>query len=355
MKKLIAFAIVFAIIISISPAVVADDTVPKPTVEEILSEYHQKAFEEENAGEASTAAYSPRSGSSGKTLEQETVDTLNAAGYEAYNVTSENYEELENQLKTDFGDMGLNPESSYIVVISGEESENGNTSNPGSRVMVPVDPGGGGDGTFTHIYNGTEYRMRYMTVAGQNDERLDQTIIYTLRNSRVSIDWDDVDTAILSYTSDYMTNPVPVASILSMLTDAFSDDNYIRLSNNSINMYARTIWNLQYIQVYNSSNGKWISSQRSEWANSSSWCIGSFVNENNEIVPLTGKPYPFKTYSPDFANTTIRKNYAAKAYLQGILIPDFTDDIVFYLMDEELEINYCGVGEVLFTQYHWTI
>lgn len=354
-KRMIALFLTFAMIVPFTPAVAADDTVPRPTVEEILSEYHQKAFEAEAAGETATASTYSRSGSSERTLEQETVDTLNAAGYEAYNVTSENYDTLQTQLQTDFADMGLDPEGSYIITISGEDSQNSNASGIGPRMMVPVDPGGGGDGTFTHTYNGTEYRMRYMTVAGQDDDLRDQTLIYTLRNSRVSIDWDDVDTAILYYASDHATNPVPVASILSMLTDAFSDDNYIRLSNNSITMYARTIWDLQYIQVYNSSNDKWISSQRSEYANSSSWCIGSFVNEDGEIVPLTGKPYPFKTYSPDYANTTLRKDYAARAYLQGFLIPDFTDDINFYLMDEELETNYCGVGEILFTQWHWTI
>lgn len=351
-KRMIALFLTLAMLVSLAPAVVADDTVPRPTVEEILSEYHQKAFEAEAAGETATASTYSRSGSTGKNLEQETVDTLNAAGYEAYNVTSENYDTLEEHLKTDFSDMGLDPNGSYIITISGEESET-NTSGIGPRMMVPVKPDY--TSTFEHTYNGTTYKMRYVTVAGQDDDLRDQTLIYTLRNSRVSIDWNDVDTAILYYASDYATNPVPLASILSMLTDAFSDDNYIRLSNNSINMYARTIWDLEYIQVYNSSNDKWISSQRSEYANSSSWCIGSFVNEDGDIVPLTGKPYPFKTYSPDYDNTTLRKDYAARGYLQGFLIPDFTDDIDFYLMDEELETNYCGVGEILFTQWHWTI
>lgn len=122
-KRYIALFVIFAMLVPFTPAVAADDTVPRPTVEEILSEYHEKAFEAEVIEQTSGAStYSRSAGNSGKTLEEETVDTLNAAGYEAYNVTSENYETLEEQLQTDFAQMGLDPDGSYIIALSGEDN-----------------------------------------------------------------------------------------------------------------------------------------------------------------------------------------------------------------------------------------
>lgn len=358
-KRMIALFLTFAMLVPFTPAVAAEDTAPRPTVEEILSEYHQKAFEAEAAEQTGgTAAYSRGAGSSEKTLEEETVDTLVAAGYEAYNVTSENYEALEAQLQTDFADMGLDSDSSYIIVISGEEDSAANHARiPNPNVENIQAPDGGGDTMFEYIYNGTTYYMRYVTVVGTGDSQLDQEMLYTLPRSRVSGSWNEICNAVLCKTSGNAAESCsPIASILFLLTDVFSDSNYIRLDSNRINIYARTIWNLQYVQVYNNSSRQWISAQRSEYANSSSWCVGSIYNEiTGEIIPLAGNPCPFTTYSPDYNNTALRKEYAARAYLQGFLIPDFTDDIDFYLMDEDLETNYCDVGEVLFTQLHWTI
>lgn len=42
-KRFIALFIIFTMLVSISPAVAADDTSARPTVEEILSDYHQAA------------------------------------------------------------------------------------------------------------------------------------------------------------------------------------------------------------------------------------------------------------------------------------------------------------------------
>lgn len=120
-RKLIAFALVFAMLVSLSLAVAADAVSEPPTIEEILNEYHLKAFDSQTQGDTDTASTWSRRGSNAKTLEQETVDTLTDAGYEAYNVTTDNFEYLEAELNTDFAGMGLDPNGSYIVVIHGEE------------------------------------------------------------------------------------------------------------------------------------------------------------------------------------------------------------------------------------------
>lgn len=44
-KKIIALTLIFAMLVPFSSAAAADATSAPPTVEEILSEYHRKAFE----------------------------------------------------------------------------------------------------------------------------------------------------------------------------------------------------------------------------------------------------------------------------------------------------------------------
>ena len=44
-KRMIALFLVIAMLVPLSSAVAADATSAPPTVEEILSEYHRKAFE----------------------------------------------------------------------------------------------------------------------------------------------------------------------------------------------------------------------------------------------------------------------------------------------------------------------
>ena len=108
-KKIVSLLLILTMLVTLSPAVAADDSSATPTVEEILNSYHVKAFEAKIAEERDGAStYSRRSGTE-KTPEEEAVDELTAAGYEAYNVTPENYYSLEEALHTDFSTLGLDP------------------------------------------------------------------------------------------------------------------------------------------------------------------------------------------------------------------------------------------------------
>ena len=186
-RKLTAFALVFAMLASLSPAVAADEMSAQPTVEEILSEYHQRAFEAQTRGETDAASTWSRRGGSEKTLEQETVDTLTNAGYEAYHVTADNYETLEDELKTDFGAMSLDPEGSYIVVIHGEDpgkTASTNSRPPSSHPELDQDDTPSGLPS-TYTYDDVTYSVRFVTVAyapkDTSKEHLRYASIYTLR------------------------------------------------------------------------------------------------------------------------------------------------------------------------------
>ena len=57
LKKIISLLVIFAMLVPFSSAVAADEPTSQPTIEEILNEYHQKAFEAKTAndnGDAST-------------------------------------------------------------------------------------------------------------------------------------------------------------------------------------------------------------------------------------------------------------------------------------------------------------
>lgn len=361
-KRLISLFLAFAMLIPLTPAVAADETSAGPTVEEILSQYHQAAFEAEMNGQASTSTYS-RSGSSGQTLEQQTVDTLNEAGYEAYNVTVDNYDMLEEQLQTDFADMGLDPNGSYIIVIEGEEDQTNNgNARLGDLILPPHewDPGDapGGDNTFVYTYNGTNYMMRYMTVTATTESELFRSFSYTLTSEQFPETWNEILFAGLAYITDTVF-VVPIASIFSLLVDINTDSEFELLDTEDIKILGNTTWTLQYIQIYNSNENVWVSAHSSETAESRAYCTGYLYNtSSNRAERYVGNESVFSTYSADYNNTNKRKNDAVIAYLNGngtAILRDVTGDIDFYLMDETYEFNYCGEGNPLFTQPHWNI
>lgn len=359
-KRMIALLLILAMLVSIAPAVVADDTVPRPTVEEILSEYHQKAFEAEAAGETATASTYSRSGSSGKTLEQETVDTLNAAGYEAYNVTAENFEALEAQLQTDFADMGLDPNGSYIIAISGEEPEDSTASGISPRAMVPYPIEGGGG--FSYTYNGTTYTMRYVTVTCVENSNLDRMFAFSVNRNPNGEKWGYVFDAIISSAID-AKSPIPITTINALIAKVKEDNSFTAMDCNKFMLTGSTTWTLQYIQVYKSHTSEWVSSQCSEYAVTSAQSLIYVYNIATEShTPYAGELFSFKTYSNYYNDAASRKYSAALGYINGTCNNDYTGDITITVKNASTNSLYYICTDVNdeanvtynFVRDHWT-
>ena len=328
---MIALLLILAMLVSIAPAVVADDTVPKPTVEEILDEYHQKAFEAEAAGETATASTYSRSGSSGKTLEQETVDTLNAAGYEAYNVTAENYEALEAQLKTDFADIGLDPDGSYIIAISGEEPEDSTASGISPRAMVPVDPGGGGgvadNVPFYYTCAGTTYQMRYLTIT-----RTDNPAFFQHDSARVAdivdySNWDSVLNFVASVFAEKILDISELGTILSIL--GLAQDILYVPDANSFTLQCAALWTRKYIQIWNSFYSEWRYATCSEYVKTDSTYSGYIYDDDSEDTRYESKVAERTIYSAYYNNPTQMKINAVIGYLEHRILYDVTGDLDF--------------------------
>ena len=353
-KRFIALFIIFTMLVSISPSVAANDTVPRLTVEEILNEYHQKAFEAEAVSEASAASYFPRSGSNRKTLEQETVDTLNAAGYEAYNVTSDNYATLEAQLQTDFADMGLDPDGSYIITIGGENLETAPANN-GSRAIVPTPDWGDSDGSFLYNYNGNNYSLRYVTVTpdmNPSKMQVQSSYIFREQNFIQSIGRNIFNTAIASTVDSTAPYGLPLGTIASILFDIPDDYIYTNINLDDIELRAHTVWTYNYIQVWDKYHSTWVTSQLSEYATSGIWRIDSIYD------PATGRPIPvppnpqYSTHhSYIYFNEAQRCLAAMKAYDHSTLSVDCVYSVDFYFSNESGDVIFNSTSQPLFTHY----
>lgn len=316
MKKVIAIIMSCIMLISISPAVAAEDASVKPTVEEILSEYHQKQFTASRNDEAdANTTHSRRSGSSTKTLEQETVDTLTAAGYEAYNVTAENYDTLEAVLKSDFEDMGLAKNGSYIIVISGEDDSN--STNQNSRLgNLPVydliDPGVGGYSSFDHTYNGKTYKMRYITVTAANNHSLGQVSSVELIEQYDSNDaFNSLNTPISILSSlGLLPYTGTIYSLFSLIIPEVDNPQYA-----SLLYQGASNWTIKYIQIYNSNESKWKLSGGVEYVTMRQFMIGTYYDPASNAYTSTRATEELPTiHSTQYHNLTQAKNDAAFAY-----------------------------------------
>ena len=343
-RKMIALLTVFAMLVPLSSAVVADENTSQPKIEEILNSYHEKAFAAQTAGENGGASTYARSGSgSAQTLEQETVAELTAAGYEAYNVTGDNYEALEETLQTDFAEMGLDPNSSYVVVIGGEYPSGVPAEN--SQLPARMAPGADmiqlpsyGDDAFAYTYEGTTYYMRYVTVASDASKDLRKSTAYTLQEiEELAVFSESVLSALADVTIGYIGEKVedltPIISFVSFLADWLESRNpevYVPLGDNTLTAFATTVWTFSYIQVLDQTTSTWKTMQASSYATSRLTCAGYLYNTKiKDYEWVASNEVKTTTYSVYFNYPATRWEKAIKAYQDDELTYDCTGDIYF--------------------------
>ena len=314
----------------------------------ILNSYHEKAFAAQTAGDAGASTWSSRSG---KTLEEETVDELTAAGYEAYNVTSENYEALEEALQTDFADMGLNPEGSYIIVISGEDPAA--PTNPNSRAVggtgsLPeedfIDDGAGG---FTYTKNGVEYTMRYITLtnADANGELFVSTscmlaampgyddVAAVLGEYALTLAGEKIIESLIEEGLDFVPFVGEICSGIELIHDVVDAFNpFETLEAGTLVFRAGTAWTRSYIQIYDPISGRWKAAQCSTYAVSEASFDADYVYnpETNAPMRVGGIFHSGTVISPYYNALSLRQSRAVEAYWAGIVLYDCTGDIEFY-------------------------
>ena len=334
-KKLIALILSCVMLVSASPAVAAEDTSVKPTIEEILNDYHQKAFDAQSAEDAGHATtYSNRSG--GKTLEQETVDTLNAAGYEAYNVTASNYYALEAELNTDFASIGLNPNSSYVIVISGEDSDNSNnTWAYGDNLITPT-PDPTEAAYFEYTYNGTVYRMRYVTITANDDPMYGKVSSADLLNHFNAHELlEDGLNATVYAMADYLGGCIPIGTIASLCGIQVFD--FDMPSFQTLSMVATTNWTRRYIQVWDDYLGSWSFGASVEYVNVRSYMSGDYYDPAlNRYVSFDKNEITDTRYSDHYNDHTWWCEQAVLGFHSMDSVIDMTGTVRYYYDGNEV-------------------
>lgn len=316
MKRFLSVFLILVLLVTMAVPVFAatndTESAETRTVEEILNEYHEKSFaadmEEENGG---TSVYSRQAGS-GKTLEEETVEELQAAGYEAYNVTSSNYDSLESSLNTDFEDLGLEPSGSYIIVISGEETEN--TGNPNSRTggegpdQDLVDPGGGDSFLYYYEPFDTYYTMRYFwvtydTVSATSNVVSTQGATYA--NTLATSDITGSVTSNSIYTS---------SKTLGTLRSLWGLDTSVTYSSPTLSVTCSVDWTRKYVQVYDQSVGAWETTTYYEYASTKSVFAGKYRNDSTSSYNTISYTGYATIYSPNYGDDEYLKLKAVMFY-----------------------------------------
>lgn len=346
-KKIIALLLSCVMLLSITPAVTAADVPaePRPTVDEILNEYHKKSFEAALSTQTDTArTYTNRSGESSQTLEQETVDALTAAGYEAYNVTADNFDSLETSLETDFEKMGLTKDGSYIIVISGDHPSS--SDNPNSRaVNLPsydhIGDGAGAPNDFEHTYDGVTYTMRYVIVTGDKDSSFLQ--IGNNGNAINIHEKYDVD--------DMMANlsfPITVFSSLGLLPYtgtlygliSLNMPNHTIGSTRSLTYLGSTNWTVTYIQILNPKTEDWVLAGGFEYVTATYSMTRAYYNTftNRVEYEYADGEYCIE-YSQNYSNTNYMKDMAALSYRYGCIWIDCVE-FMEYKFDGETVLKH---------------
>lgn len=313
MKRIISAILIYCLILPFLPASAAEEAVAQPSIEEILNEYHEKAFETQAATENGGASTYARGGSS-QTLEQETVEALTDAGYEAYNVTGENYEALEESLKTDFAEMGLNPESSYVVVVSGEDPAA--QSNPNARVLPPAydDFDGNTSGScYTFSYGGRSYTMRRILVTAAEDPKYatcnEVNLVDLLDGSSA---FSDLLQRLLNYTISSAIDKETDSSLGTVL-DLFGIEFVdIDPSKNCIlNFYAGLSRIRSYTQIYEPVTQEWESWYSAEAATLTTRYSGMYYNHTLKRFTTINQPENVYSLNSDYYfNYTLQSEQA---------------------------------------------
>lgn len=325
--------LIFCLTVCLLPSTAVESTAATPSIEEILNNYHSNAHESRIAeAQGTISMYSRRTPNVSKTLEQETVDTLNKAGCEAYNVTSENYEELGESLQTDFSAMGLDPNGSYIVAISGEEqSDSGPSASPFAidpPVYDHIGDGSGGSSFFHYSYNGVTYKMRYVTVTATENSHLrkiDDVDLNKKLGPNNVIEIVGMSSSIVGLLSGTIIvggletclvlfhTPVSISLLLLGLLP-----NYTPQSKDLIELTGSAVWTVKYIQIYDNDAEVWRLNAGVEYVTVQRHVDYDIYNANTELYDSYVVHYDNEIiYSSQYNNLDVMKERAVLAYEYG--------------------------------------
>lgn len=255
--RFIALILCFALIISLQlPASATTVT----SVDEILSDFHTEIFDAIQ-GKQNTRTAGNDATESIAEIQHSTVLKLQSLGYDAYEITSSNYDDMQDTLDTDLSVLGLSKECSYIVVVGNNAVESSNTrSTIGS--------------TYTYTYDGTTYTMRTIKVTSADDSNYMQATSKDLMTSHS----DSVVQALLDATIGAYAELLGVPSVFGTIASLTGLTKVNLTPAKSTATYnAGSTWTRTYTQVWDD--------------NFSAWTYGSCVEYVTQVCYVNGLSY----------------------------------------------------------------
>lgn len=204
---------------------------------------------------------------------------------------------IEETLSTDFEEIGLTPEHTYIIVISGEDNNAGMRSTVGS--------------SFNYTYNGKSYKMRYMTITAADDPLLGQaSAADVLKSNSKTLIQNCLDTAISTYINSVSTTLGTVASICGLSVSQFGT-----AKSSTLTLNGGSNWTRVYTQVWSSYFNAWAYASEVEYVTAVSYMSGLYYSASkNQYVSVPANSKTKTTYSSCYFDTAWRKEAAAVAF-----------------------------------------
>ena len=328
-KKTISILLCVTMLVCTCPdafAATAEETTP-PSIEDILAEYHLRCDTVRQSNNDSDASNMTASTADMQlaAITADTIDTLNAAGYQAYDVNPKTYSSVETALNTDFEKMGLNPDSSYLVVLSGEEVDS-------SVSTASYQPAATTGTSFEYTLYGVTYTMRYVTVTSA-----DKSSFAKFDNANLIEEIDIMRTveskcnSAVAYLLDVLSEPYPIGTLAD-----FAGIQLVNIDTSSPNatatLNAGAQWTRVFTQIYDSYGNYWETWGSVDSVSFRFFVDGMYLDKNtNEIKEFHSGTQTGKVDSNYYKDEEFRNYIAVMAMFDNYPIHYHAGSVQFYL------------------------
>lgn len=300
-RKLIALLMTIVTMFSLALPAFADSGT-STSMEDILAEYHSDAMKR---SESAPSAY--RAGKASASLDELTANTvskLRRIGYDAYTLSSKTYEALEKSLDTDFSEIGLKKDCTYIVVL-------GDDPMGGAQAQSTT------GSTFTYTYNSKQYKLRRVTITSADDNSYRKSSTKDLLTSHTKSFIENLLNSAISVALDYISTKWQIGTIASAF--GLKLVNFENYSDSTMIFYAATAWTRIYTQVYDDNMSQWVYGSMVERADKDCHIHGYRYNENiNRYEMYNSEEKKDTTYTENYRSSTWQNEQAVIRTISGL-------------------------------------
>ena len=254
-------------------------------------------------------------------------------------------------MNTDFSDIGLNPNGSYIVVVHGED--NPDDASNGARVVLPpsyedFDGGGGGsnsNSSFSHTYNGKTYSMRYVTITKADNDAYGMTSDWVdlRRLCNIGNQLNDLNVIVTILSSFEPLSDL--GTIYSLLMAALSLDSSTQ--TDSLTCKISSNWTVKYIQVFNAAENTWQFRASTEY-------VSSHYTYHYEYYEPSTNRYESASVEGYYPNI-LSDHYEHKDYMKDIAAWVHEEDSTLWYDISDVEYTFNGRTAVKHYRGYWEL